>query len=42
LSVGAALANEEITSMKDLLSRKANFSDVVHYIESKADKHDIR
>jgi hypothetical protein len=42
LTTGLGLANEEISSMKDLLSRKANFSDVVHYIESKADKHDIR
>lgn len=32
LSTSLALANEELTDMKDLLSKKANFSDVVHYI----------
>lgn len=42
LTTGLALANEEISSMKDLLSKKANFTDVVHYIESKADKNDFR
>jgi ribosomal protein L34E len=42
LTASMALANEEISSIKDLLSRKANFSDVVHYVESKADKHDLR
>jgi hypothetical protein len=32
MTSGLSLANEEINSIKDLLSRKANFSDVVHYI----------
>jgi hypothetical protein len=28
--------------VKDILSKKANFSDVVHYVEGKADRLDMR
>ena len=33
---------EEIKNMKNLLSQKANFSDIVHHVEKKADKQDFK
>lgn len=42
LTSGITITNDEINNVKELISKKANFSDVVHYIEAKADRHDVK
>lgn len=33
---------EEIQNMKEVLSKKANFTDIIHQVEKKADREDFR
>lgn len=33
---------EEIQNMKEMLSKKANFTDIIHQVEKKADREDFR
>ena len=33
---------EEVKNMKNILAQKANFSDIVHHVEKKADKEDFK
>lgn len=33
---------EEVTHVKDVVAKKANFSDLLHFIEKKADKADFK
>jgi arsenate reductase-like glutaredoxin family protein len=33
---------EDIRNVKDILSRKANFTDIIHQVERKADKEDFK
>lgn len=33
---------EEIQNMKEVLAKKANFTDIIHQVEKKADREDFR
>lgn len=33
---------EEIQNLKDILSKKANYTDIIHHVEKKADKEDFK